>query len=335
MTEAYFVQDRHSKDRTNAHIILAAKTRKGIGDLNFALSEANISGYYFRPRVDTEILLSLDPHDVFITTACVGGIFKYGYEEDEKLIAMLATRFKGSFMLEVQYHDVDLQKEVNQFLLKMYRKYNVPLIMGCDSHFIHPEDKVLRDQRLEANHITYEHEDNWLMDYPSDDEAFHRFVQQGVLSKAQIQEAMDNTNVFLDFEDVMLDRSKKLPTIYPELSQEERNQKYEDLVWEKWAEYSQGMTEVEKRPREEGIRYEVDTITSTNTSDYFLLNHEIVKLAKEKGGVITATGRGSGVSFVTNTLLGFSSVDRFSIPVEMFPDRFISKDRLLAGNLPD
>ncbi len=51
--------------------------------------------------------------------------------------------------------------------------------------------------------------------------------------------------------------------------------------------------------------------------------------------MITATGRGSAVSYFTNMLLGFSSVDRFSIPVEMFPDRFISADRILSGSLPD
>ena len=50
VTEAYFVKDRHEKDNSNCHLILAARTRKGIGDLNFALSEANISGYYYRPN---------------------------------------------------------------------------------------------------------------------------------------------------------------------------------------------------------------------------------------------------------------------------------------------
>jgi len=276
--------------------------------------------------------MALDPRDVFVTTACVGGLYRYGYDEAESLIATLAGRFRGSFMLEAQYHATAPQTEVNQFLLRMYRKYGIPLIMGCDSHFIRPEDKALRDQRLEANSIVYEHEDGWHMDYPTDEEAFQRFVRQGVLSKAQIIEAMDNTNIFLDFEDAALDRSKKLPTLYPALSQEERNRAYEALVWQEWARYSAGMPDVEKHIREEGIRYEVDTITSTNMSDYFLLDHAIVKRAKEKGGIITETGRGSGVSFFTNTLLGFSSVDRFDIPVTMFPDRFISKDRLLAGN---
>lgn len=207
--------------------------------------------------------------------------------------------------------------------------------MGTDAHYIYPEDKVLRDLRLEANHIHYDDEENWYMDYPRTEDAFTRFQEQGVLSDAQIAEAIQNTNVFLDFEDVELDRSKKLPTLYPALTQAERNEKYIRLVQDKWDAYAAGMTPEERTLREEGIQYETDTIAGTNMSDYFLLDYEIVKRAKEKGGVITATGRGSGVSYFTNTLLGFSSVDRFSIPVEMFPDRFISRDRILAGNLPD
>ena len=112
----------------------------------------------------------------------------------------------------------------------MYRKYGIPLIFGADSHFILPEDAALRDQRLEANHIQYEDEEGWYLDYPDGEEAVRRFRQQGVLSEAHIAEAMENTNVFLSFEDVAFDRSKKLPTIYPELTQDERNRKYLDTV---------------------------------------------------------------------------------------------------------
>ena len=335
VSEAYFVKDRHEKDNTNCHIILAAKTAKGVGDLNFALSEANISGFYYRPRVDMELLLSLNPKDVFVTTACIAGVFKYGEEEAEKLILRFAQHFRDSFMLEVQYHDTEKQRKVNQFLLKLYRRHGIPLIMGTDSHFIYPEDAILRQQRLEANHIRYEDESGWYMDYPSGAEAYRRFQVQGVLSDAQIREAIENTNVFLTFEDVVFDKRKKLPSIYPTLSQEERNQKYLETVHVEWEKYSVGMTDEEKAPREAGIAYETETICSTGVADYFLLNHQIVQCAKEKGGVITATGRGSAVSYFTNMLLGFSSVDRFSIPVEMFPDRFISADRILSGSLPD
>ena len=335
VSEAYFVKDRHEKDNANCHLILAAKTRKGIGDLNFALSEANISGYYYRPRVDLELLMALDPRDVFVTTACVGGVFKYGWEDAEKLITRMASHFRDSFMLEVQYHDTDKQREVNRFLLGLYRKHGIPLIMGTDSHYIYPEDAALRDQRLEANHIKYEDESGWYMDYPSGAEAYRRFKAQGVLSDAQIREAMENTGIFLTFEDVEFDKSKKLPTIYPDLTQEERNQKYLSLVSEAFEAQTAAMSEEEKEIRAEGVRYETNVVTSTNMSDYFLLDHEIVRRAVAKGGIITKTGRGSAPSYYTNSLLGLSSIDRFAIPVEMFPDRFISADRILSGSLPD
>lgn len=335
MTEAYFVTDRNEKDNTNCHIILAAKTRKGVGDLNYILSEANISGYYYRPRIDLELLMSLDPRDVFVTTACIAGVFKYGYAEAERLILRMAVHFRDSFMLEVQYHDTDRQREVNEFLMKLYRKHGIPLIMGTDSHFIRPEDAALREHRLEANHIRYEDEGGWYMDYPSGAEAFRRFQEQGVLSDAQIREAMENTNVFLSFEDIVFDKSKKLPTIYPQLTQEQRNQKYMDLILSEFDRQTAGMSEDERAARMEGVRYETDVVTSTGMSDYFLLDHEIVRRAVEKGGVITKTGRGSCPSYYTNVLLGLSSIDRFAIPVEMFPDRFISADRIRSGSLPD
>lgn len=335
VSEAYFVKDRREKDRTNCHIILAAKTAKGIGDLNEALSEANVSGYYYHPRVDMELLMGLSPADVFITTACIAGVFKYGPEDAEKLIAELSGHFRGSFMLEAQYHHTPRQRELNSFLLDMYRKYRVPLIMGVDSHYIYPEQDELREQRLEANHIHYENEEGWFLDYPSDEEAFRRFREQGVLSDAQIAEAMENTNIFLDFEDVSLDKSRKIPTLYPHLSQEERNRLYLDTVYAEWEKYSKGMPDAEKQRYLREIEYETSIVTGTNISDYFLLDYEIVREAKKRGGIITPTGRGSAVSFFTNSLLGLSSVDRMKIPVEMFPDRFISADRILAGNLPD
>lgn len=173
------------------------------------------------------------------------------------------------------------------------------------------------------------------MDYPSGVEAFRRFQAQGVLSDAQIREAMENTNFFLTFEDIVFDKSKKLPTIYPNLTQEQRNQKYMDLILGEFERQTVGMTTEEKSLRMKGLRYEADTVTSTGMSDYFLLDHEIVRRATEKGGVITKTGRGSAPSYYTNSLLGLSSIDRFAIPVEMFPDRFISADRILSGSLPD
>lgn len=146
---------------------------------------------------------------------------------------------------------------------------------------------------------------------------------------------MENTNVFLSFEDIAFDQSRKLPTLYPELAQEERNQKYLALVHDALETAIAEMTPEEQAARREGVRYETEVVTTTGMADYFLLDHEIVKRAVQKGGVITKTGRGSCPSYYTNALLGLSSIDRFAIPVEMFPDRFISADRIRSGSLPD
>lgn len=354
VSEAYFVEDRNPElgDKNNCHIILAAKTRKGIGDINEALSEANISGYYFRPRVDMEILMSLDPKDVFVTTACLGGVWRYGFIKDEEaedgepgyhydfskpddIVRKLHAHFGDSFMLEIQYHNVDKQKIINRHILELYRKYGIPMIVGLDSHFIYPEEEELRAQRLEANHITYENEDGFFMDYPSDDEVFRRFKEQGVFSDAQIREAMANTDIFLTFEDVVLDKSKKLPSLDLDLTQEQRNEKYRQLIRDQWKAYRDTVPREEWNDYLEGIKYEVDTITETNMSDYFLVSNRFVNRYLEAGGAITKTGRGSAPSYFTNMLIGLSSIDRFKIPVTMYPDRFISKDRLLSGNLPD
>ena len=347
VAEVYFVIDRHEKDQTNAHMILAARTEKGIGDLNEVISEANLTGFYGRPRVDMELLMTLNPKDVFVTTACLAGIWSYGkYVTDDgqvrydftlpdRLVGQLKGHFGDSFMLEVQYHNTPVQKIINQHILQLYRNQGIPVIFGCDSHYIYPEEKAARDARLAANKIQYDDEDGWYMDYPDEDTVIQRFTDQGVLPLPIVKEALDNTNVFLQFEDVEFDFSKKVPTIYPQLSQEERNQKFTELIRSLWLERRPSIPRDRWGEYQEGIKYELDTIVETNMSDYFLLNYKIIKRFKELGGHLTYTSRGSSASFFLNNLLGFTSIDRFSSPITMYPDRFISKDRLLAGNLPD
>lgn len=336
VVEAYFVKDRKEPDRTNAHLILAAKTKKGIGDLNEAISEANLTGYYHRPRIDLEILLGLDPADVFVTTACVGGVFKYGFEEATSLILTMHQHFRDSFMLEVQYHNTDKQREVNEFILCLYRKHNIPIIMGTDSHVIYPHQEELRELRLEANDIRYELEEGWNYDYPDEETCIERFREQGVLSEAQIREAIDNTNIFLTFEDVPSNKAKKIPTIYPDKTQAERNEIYKQLVLDGYvAMYGNAVTAEQAEADMKELEYEMSAITDTDTSDYFITLKKIVDEAKARGGILTPTGRGSMVSFATNHMLGLTSVNRLRIPLTLYPDRFVSKDRLASGSLPD
>ena len=341
--EAYFVKDRFSQDRTNAHMILAAKTEKGMYDLNEVFSESNISGYYYRPRIDLDLLIGLDPKDVFVTTACIAGIWLYGYDKDtdkfdwkepDALLRQLHSHFGDSMMLEVQYHDIERQKIVNEHILQLYRSEGIPLICGLDSHYIYPEQEKLRQDFLTSKHLIYHDEESMILDYPDEETTFSRFKKQGVLSDAQISEAISNTDIFLDFEDIEFDKSRKLPTLYLDKPQEERNEIYKNLLREKWKAYRTNIPREKWDEYHQAIMYEMETVLNTDTADYFLISHDFVKHYKELGGQITFTGRGSAPSWVTNMLFGLSSIDRLQTPVTLYPDRFASVDRLKTS-VPD
>ena len=124
--EAYWVKDRHEKDRTNGHIILLAKNENGRRAINSILSTANEDGYYFRPRVDMELLLSLPADDVMITTACIAF---WHYEDIEDLLVQLHNHFKSNLFLEIQYHNTEAQKNLNRRILNLGKKYVIDIIL--------------------------------------------------------------------------------------------------------------------------------------------------------------------------------------------------------------
>ena len=328
------------KDNSNCHILLLAKTEIGRRAINKILSEANETGYYFRPRVDLELLLSLPPDDVVVTTACVA---YWKYEDIEDITLQLWKHFGKNFYLEIQAHDTDQQREISRRILSLSQKYGIEMIVGLDSHYIYPEQAQEREYILEAKDVHYKDEEGWYMDYPDDEEVMRRFMKQGVFTREQVQRAMDNTDISLTFDDYAKDnpvfsKNIKLPTLYPNLSQEERNKKYSVLISKLFREYAEKhhITGEEYRRYLEGIKMEVQTVKDTGMADYFLLDYEIVKRAIEKGGVLTDSGRGSSVGYFTNTLLGFSKVDRFQSPITLYPERFISKTRILeTHSLPD
>lgn len=333
--EAYWVDDRFSKDKTNSHIILLARNEAGRREINAILSEANLTGYFYKPRIDMNLILSLSPKNVVVTTACVGF---WQYEDIEEKIKVLHDHFKDNFYLEVQYHNTDVQKQLNKRILRLHKSEDIRLIAGMDSHYIYPEQSIDRDYILEAKKIRYEDENGWYMDYPDDEEVIRRFKVQGILSDDEIKSAMDNTNITLDFDDIEFDKEIKLPVIpkYKDKTKEERNKIYSKLISKKFKEYTKDFSEEKYNEYYEGVKQEVDVYKNTGMCDYPLIDYEIIKRGVEMGGVITSTGRGSAPGFFTNTLCGFSKIDRFVSPIKLYPERFMSETRILqTHSLPD
>ncbi len=334
--EAYWVKDRFEKDRTNNHIIVLAKNDNGRKALNVALSEAFTSGYYYVPRLDMQLLLGLPANDIWVTSACLGA---WKYEDSSNLLLSLADHFKENFYFEVQNHDTAPQKELNTKILKLAKENNIKIIFGCDSHYIFPYQARDRENYLASKGIVYEEEYGWFMDYPTGEVAYQRFQQQGILSDKEIDEAFDNTNIFLDVEEYhspVYTKETKMPTLYPNSTKEEKDKIYEDLIWSKWEEEKKKINPLLWDKYENEIKKEVQVVKNIDHADYFLLDYEIIKKAKENGGVITSTGRGSGPSFYTCKLLDITKLDRISSPVKLYPERFLSEARILeTGSLAD
>ena len=338
-TEAYFVKDRLEKDSTNAHVILLAKNENGRKSINRILSEANVTGFYYKPRIDFDLLFSLPQKDVWVTTACIGGIWKYK-DEYESVLLHLNNYFKENLFLEVQYHNAPRQIEINKKILELSKKYNIGIVAGMDSHMISSDQSKERDDYLLSRGIKYPDEENWYLDFPSYETAFERFKKQGVLNKGQIADALNNTNIFETVEEynsIIFDKNNiKLPTLYAKESQSQKDEKLSNLIWKQWEQEKINVPKNKWTLYEKEIQKELDVIIQTKMADYFLLDYEIIQRGKEMGGNITLTGRGSAPSYYISKLLGFTTIDRISAKVRLFPERFISAERIIESkNLPD
>lgn len=360
-TEAYWVKDRQKeyeeidqntgkpklnkdgtvrtvKDRSNNHIIILAKNENGRRAINRILSEANETGYYYKPRVDLDLIFSLPPNDVFITSACIGF---WSYEDSDDIVIRMHNYFKNNFMLEIQNHNTDKQKQLNEHIKQLSQKYDIEMIVGLDSHYIYPEQSVERDDILAGRNIKFDdNEVGWYMDYPDDETIHQRFREQGIFDEETVQKAMDNTDILLTFDDYdnvpVFTTDIKLPTLYPDKTQAERNKIYSTLISKLFKEYMKNIPKEKYQEYYNGVKQEVSVYKETGMVDYPLMDYAIIKRGVEKGGLITTTGRGSAVGYFTNTLCGFSKVDRFTAPIKLYPERFISKTRILeTKSLPD
>ena len=332
--EAYWVKDRHTNDNSNCHMILLARNDNGRKALNKILSIANKDGYYYRPRLDLELIMSLHPDDVMLTTACIAYWNKY--QDIDDITAQLASKFPH-FYLEVQPHHTKTQADLNRHILELSSQLDVPIIAGCDSHVIFESQMKDRDDLLESAHITYEDEVGFFMDFPTYDILFSRFQKQGVLSDEQIKQAIDNTNVLMDFEDIVLDRSLKVPVVksLKDKTQQERNDEFEKIVWDEWEQQKWDINGAKHDEYIKEINDAINEIEACNMADYFITTYYTMKDGQEKyGGILTPSGRGSAVSMYLNKILQFTKVDKVNSPVEMYPERFLTKERVLESHVP-
>ena len=331
--EAYYVDDINDKSsRSMYHLILVAMTENARREINRIMSTANTDGYYYKPRIDLNLLLSLPGDEVVVTTACIAGrMFKEDWEE--KFLKPVYKHFDDNFYLEVQSHVDSDQAEYNKKILEVHRQYNIPIIHANDSHYIYPEDAKYRDLFLKAKGIVYEEEGGFCLDYPDSDEIYNRYKQQGVLTEDEVTEALQNTLIFDNAEGITIDKEFKIPKV----TEGDSNKVLKKLINEGWAKERNNVPKERWTEYIEQIKYEYKIIEDCGMADYFILDHYIVDRAvKEYDAILTKSGRGSAVSFYVNKLLGLTEVDRINAPITLYPTRFMSAERILSSrSLPD
>lgn len=328
-TEAYWVKDRHEKDRTNCHIILVAKNAEGRRDINYALSMANIDGYYYRPRIDLELLMNIPKDNVIVTSACIAG---WWYDDASDVWLKIHEHFQDNFFFEVQTNNTDPQKRLNERILRLSEKNGIDIIAGLDSHYINDVGEVKRDQILKYKKVTYPEEQGWFMDYPDMLTGLERFANQNVLDEKLALRAFMNTNVFVnECEEIVLDRSFKIPSMYKDKTYKEKCKIYMNDLNKAYSK-----EKIKSKDRADGIRYEAKEVMNSGVVDYFLTSKKIVEDAiNNEGGILTTTSRGSAASYITNKLIGLTTVDRFNSDIPIYPERFLTKERVDAGMMPD
>lgn len=331
--EAYYVDDRSEKDKNNYHICLIAMSEDGRKAINKIISQANIDGFYYKPRIDLSLLLSLPPQEVIVTTACVNSrLFKSDNWEEDFFIPVY-NHFGKNLYLEVQSHNYLIQIIYNKKILELSRKYNIPIIHANDSHYILPEDSKYRNMFLKGKGMNYGDEDNFILDYPDYDTILERYREQGVLTEEEAITALDNTLIFDKSSGIHLDKEFKIPKII----EGDCNKKLRQIINQAWKKESEFIPKDQHAHYLEEIKYEYNMIEKCNMAVYFILDHLIVKKAiNEYNATLTHTGRGSAVSYYINKLLGLTELDRIWCPIKLYPTRFMTDTRILASrSLPD
>ena len=331
--EAYYVDEINDKSsRTMYHLMLVAMTENARRHINRIMSVANADGYYYKPRIDLALLLSLPADEVVVTTACIAGrMFKEDWED--KFLEPVYNHFGNNFYLEVQSHvDAD-QAAYNKKILEVHRLHNIQIIHANDSHYIYPDDAKYRDLFLKAKGIVYEEEGGFCLDYPDSDEIYRRYAAQGVLTEAEVTQALSNTLVFDNAEGITIDKEFKIPKV----TDGDSNKVLKKLINEGWAKERNNVPKERWAEYIDQIKYEYKIIEDCGMADYFILDHYIVdKAVNEYSAILTKSGRGSAVSFYVNKLLGLTEVDRISAPITLYPTRFMSAERILSSrSLPD
>ncbi len=310
------------------HLILLAEDNEGYANLVKIVSMGFVDGYYYKPRVDLEVLKKYSK-GIIALSACLAGevarnLSRGMYDE----AAAAAIRYRdifgdGNFYLELQDHGIDVQKTVNQGLLRLSHELGIPLVATNDVHYVDAEDAEPHDVLLclqtgkklaDADRLRY---DGGQYYFKSEEEMRALFPYA--------QEALDNTQKVADRCNVTIEFGH---TKLPKFAVPEGYDSFTYLT----KLCNEGLARL--LPDDDGrvktqLDFELGVIQKMGYVDYFLIVWDFIHYAKSKG-IAVGPGRGSAAGSIVSYTLGITEIN--PTKYQLLFERFLNPERV---SMPD
>ena len=310
------------------HLVLLAENNQGYSNLMKIVSKGFVEGFYYKPRVDIEVLEKYHEGIIALSACLAGEVAKYltrGMYEDAKAAALRYQDIfgKGNFFLEMQDHGIPQQQTVNQQLLKMHKETGIDLVVTNDVHYTLAEDAQPHDVLLclqtgkklaDENRMRYEG-GQYYVKSPQEMEMLFPYATEALENTHKIAE---RCHVEIEFGVTKLPKYD-VPEGYT--SWEYLNK----LCFEGLEERYQPVT----RELRERLDYELSTIKNMGYVDYFLIVWDFIKYARDND-IMVGPGRGSAAGSLVAYTLGITQLD--PIRYDLLFERFLNPERV---SMPD
>jgi DNA polymerase III subunit alpha len=336
-------ESRHKKigggDQSN-HLVLLAENLTGYHNLSKLASYGFLEGFYYKPRIDKE-LLAQHSEGLIASSACLKGSVpqKLTMEQPEAALAEaleLQDIFgKGNFFLELQDHGLAAQKKVNPSILEIARKTGIPLICTNDTHYLRRDDSVAHDVLLcIGTGKLVSQQDR--MRYESDQFYFKSYEEMKQLWGA-IPESLSNTLRIAERCHLEIETEQPLPpfdvpTGYTADSYFEKTVRegFQDrrVHLEKLA--GQGQLKSPLADYESRLDFEIKMIKQMQFSSYFLIVWDLIKYARDHD-IPVGPGRGSVVGSLVAYSLKITDID--PLQYALFFERFLNPERIAPPDI--
>ncbi len=352
--ETYITKNsRTIKDKSNRyyHLVLLAKSKKGYENLMYMMSEAYLTGFYRKPRIDYE-LLEKHSEGIIGLSACLAGevpaaILANDYEKAKEIALGYEKIFgKDHFYLEIQHHpNLPKQDLVNEAVKRLAKETGIGLVATCDDHYVNPEDAIIQDALVCINtgKILEDTENRLCM--MDNDYSLLSTEKMSELFK-DVPEAISNTAKIADMCDLEIEFSRDLVPKFKcpdnlsereyldQLADKGLEERYGILKDQTGSYYLPADLDEEKLPAQvdeivKQLKFELETINHMGYPGYFLIVQDFITWAKNNG-ILVGPGRGSAAGALVSYLLKITNID--PLKYGLLFERFLNPDRI---SMPD